>query len=687
VIRLSSSVVVILNGCLTSGALRGADAGRRPLDDARTGEVSPPWLVCALAVGAVGAEPTPVTEIEVVGEQASLEDRSVAQLTVIEVDAQLPGSADVATAVSRAPGTTVLRLGGLGSFASVGIRGSAARQVEVLLDGVPLNPEGGAAVDLSELPLRAFERVEVYRGAAPAELGSAALGGVVNLVTGEGGTTAALSAGSWGSARASLTGGGSLPVGEVWAAADALTTSGRFRYLDDGGTRLVPDDDTLQVRENNDVRQVSAHGRWRVGPEEGLRVTVLDALLLRDQGIAGFTSAPTTEARYRVVRDLLSVEAEGTTGASRLRLRPWGLVRLEALDDPLAELGVGGPEARSDQATVAGLHGYAGWAVAAPLRLDGVVDLRTEQAASSGGAAGTDSRTRQVIRGTAAGLWSPAPGVRLTPAVAVLGLLDAAPLAARTDALVLPRIAGMARSGPVAVTATAGAFARPPDLLELFGDRGAVVGNPALRPERSLQGDLGLAWEHGEARIEAVAFHRRVTDLIALAQTAQGVARPENVELASVTGAEAAADAESDLAWAGTNVTVQRAVDRSSDPTYAGNQLPRVPVVAAGIRMGVTPGPVRAGWDFTWTAGTWLDRANFTQQAPRPLLGVTAAVRDRTGAWWVEVDVRNVADRIVQPALADPLLPASGTVDRPVEDLLGFPLPGRTAWLTVRWTP
>ena len=160
-------------------------------------------------------------EVEVVGQAPDEVSATPAQVTVIPVDERLPASADVATAVARAPGVVVRRLGGLGDLAQVGIRGAGARQSEVLLDGIPLNPEGGSAVDLSELPLRALDRVEVYRGQAPALLGTTALGGAVALWTTDAPVTrVSLGAGSWGTARGDATFGG-----EGWLASFSRVAS------------------------------------------------------------------------------------------------------------------------------------------------------------------------------------------------------------------------------------------------------------------------------------------------------------------------------------------------------------------------------------------------------------------------------------------------------------------------------
>jgi vitamin B12 transporter len=68
--------------------------------------------------------------------------------------------------------------------ADLSIRGSGFEQVLVLVDGVPVNDDQTGHFHLDHaVPLDAVERVEVLRGPASALYGSAAVGGVVNLVT------------------------------------------------------------------------------------------------------------------------------------------------------------------------------------------------------------------------------------------------------------------------------------------------------------------------------------------------------------------------------------------------------------------------------------------------------------------------------------------------------------------------
>lgn len=68
--------------------------------------------------------------------------------------------------------------------ADVSIRGSGFEQVLVMVDGVPVNDDQTGHFHLDHaVPLEAIERIEVLRGPASALYGSAAVGGVINIVT------------------------------------------------------------------------------------------------------------------------------------------------------------------------------------------------------------------------------------------------------------------------------------------------------------------------------------------------------------------------------------------------------------------------------------------------------------------------------------------------------------------------
>ena len=90
-----------------------------------------------------------------------------------------------AEALAAVPGFRLLQAGGLGQQASGFARGANSRQVLVLMNGVPINDpsEPNGAFNFGNELLGDIERIEVVRGPVSSLYGSAAIGGVVNLIT------------------------------------------------------------------------------------------------------------------------------------------------------------------------------------------------------------------------------------------------------------------------------------------------------------------------------------------------------------------------------------------------------------------------------------------------------------------------------------------------------------------------
>lgn len=85
--------------------------------------------------------------------------------------------------LKKVPGVHVREVNGKGQYTTVTIRGSTAAQVGVFVDGVMSNLGGDSAVDISTIPVKNVERIEVYRGYIPARFGGTFIGGVINVVT------------------------------------------------------------------------------------------------------------------------------------------------------------------------------------------------------------------------------------------------------------------------------------------------------------------------------------------------------------------------------------------------------------------------------------------------------------------------------------------------------------------------
>ncbi|KSB90708.1 TonB-dependent receptor [Caulobacter vibrioides] len=104
--------------------------------------------------------------------------------------------------LSRTPGVTVTRNGGVGGTTQLRIRGAETDQTVVLIDGVKLNDPSstGGGYNFATLLAGNINRIEVLRGSQSTLWGSQAIGGVVNMITavptGPLGAQAAVEAGS-----------------------------------------------------------------------------------------------------------------------------------------------------------------------------------------------------------------------------------------------------------------------------------------------------------------------------------------------------------------------------------------------------------------------------------------------------------------------------------------------------------
>lgn len=97
----------------------------------------------------------------------------------------------IAESLRTVPGLRVQQLGGPGSFLSIKTRGLRNEDTAVLIDGLRFRdaaaPQGDASGFLQDLIVTDVSRVEVLRGSGSSLYGSNAIGGVINVVTDEGG--------------------------------------------------------------------------------------------------------------------------------------------------------------------------------------------------------------------------------------------------------------------------------------------------------------------------------------------------------------------------------------------------------------------------------------------------------------------------------------------------------------------
>jgi vitamin B12 transporter len=480
-----------------------------------------------------------------------------------ELEAVGQSSADV---LARIPGVAVQRTGAASELATAAIRGSDSNQVPIYVAGIRVNDDVSGTADLSTVPLWMMDRVEVFRGNAPANADQLGLGGAIFFWPRLPRTTrvgAGAEVGSFG-ARGGFVAGevGNERAGALVAVRhDSADTD--YGYVNDQGLRFDRDDRN-EKRRNADYSATDAWaiGRYRLSRTDTVS-TVVNAYQ-REQGVTGLAVVPAERARGTTRRLLSGISGRfgcpGHEDDCHLDVQASFLGARAVFTDPLLEL----PSLRTSLLANSGKRG--------PVRAG--IDVN---ASSWLGFGGSVSQTLESIDVERLGLPSRegnrsathvAATATVTPLPALhlfgLGALDCQTTSGVDDQFgtvtrkdgdtcgVLEPAGrlgvGYGVSRDVELVANVGHYVRVPTLSELYGSSPLVQGNSSLRPEMGETVDAGVrastSGAAGRYALDAFAFARRADDLVRYRRTSLGSAGPYNVGHARILGVEGAASAE-----------------------------------------------------------------------------------------------------------------------------------------------
>ncbi|MEM6963052.1 MAG: TonB-dependent receptor plug domain-containing protein [Myxococcota bacterium] len=235
---------------------------------------------------------------------------------------EVPAATDVAMATTsevlrQTPGSHVVAVGGMGSGSRLALRGAQFGHTVYMLGDLPLTGPDTGPLDLSLLPLEAFESLEVFRGGAPAWLLSPSIGGVVRLKPRRDYRDYLMLETGWGSfgthrssASAVVWSNRTMVVSSV----GAYGSQNDYPIHYDNGTVFDPSDDESRRRQNAHV--LGGHGLFHSRSELESGGTLEIALLaLSRQG-----GAPGPSAIY--ARHSRRNETQGIGSASLIQ--PFG---------------------------------------------------------------------------------------------------------------------------------------------------------------------------------------------------------------------------------------------------------------------------------------------------------------------------------------------------------------------------
>lgn len=111
-------------------------------------------------------------------------NRQSFNVTAIDAKQLYNSTLDLSSALDRVSGVRVRESGGVGSNFNVSLNGFSGNRIRYFIDGVPMD-NFGSSFQINNIPINIAERLEVYKGVVPIWLGSDALGGAINIVTGD----------------------------------------------------------------------------------------------------------------------------------------------------------------------------------------------------------------------------------------------------------------------------------------------------------------------------------------------------------------------------------------------------------------------------------------------------------------------------------------------------------------------
>ncbi len=591
------------------------------------------------------------------------------------------------------PGANVVSLGGPFDFVSLSLRGVDAENTTVLLGELPLSNRDTGAFDFSQIPISAFGSLEVYRGGAPAWYNNGAIGGVVRLIPREdpsSGVGANLGVGSFGTYRAEVA--GSANRGRVRSFNNFRygRTRGDFPFTNDRCTPFDPTDDIELRRENNDAQQYQGLSFTEVDTRRGnVNVALLGTHV--ERGVPGTGCDPVLQAREARTQFYAgaSYNQTGTHGGGKdyeLQAVGGGGYIRNRFDDPFGEIGIAGPSSSDDRTA----NGYArigtrleasdnvDWTILATAQYDRFVpevepqSVATEPSQRVEGALvlepriyGQRGRTMMELRSS----------IRLGFSQTRVRTSEFGPAVDRTNNTFLPTLRLGAAVGPrpwLTFAASGYTGVRLPTILELFGTRARIKGNPNLEPESGIGGDLSVVMVGSRGVVQGSAEMRGFVsardDIIIARRNSQDQITFQNEDSARSVGAEARFAGELTP-----HLTISSTLTGLVARDQNDKQLPSISPFSSLTRIEGHTRSVARGVDdlvlfaqFFYRAGGFTDPAN---QVPFPdykpfTIGVYALLLDER--LWLAFTVRNLLD------------------DQSF-DVLGYPLPGRNFAATVSY--
>jgi vitamin B12 transporter len=528
-------------------------------------------------------------------------DRLGFTMSVLDAeDLRLRRPVTAAEALRGLGGTFIDEANGPGGPTIVRLRGGEEVFTQVLIDGVPINQNGGFFDMLGFSPGN-LERIEVVRGPQSALYGSSAVSGVVQFLTRRGMAGPPRLFVSGEGTESTTNGGGYRGHAEIAGGSPALRYSAGAGWTYNRGIFDLPND----AKTRDASLRLDAQPSTRFDLTGVFRFTGVDAMLpVRDPGATRVPLDPT--ARNERDRTIAAATARfAQTDRLHHQIRASHYREDFVYDDVRDGVPQGLPffvfdaTFRLDSELRRSALEYAGdYRTGGALSDDLILSwgARIEHEALDDTTSGDFTGKVDLDRGSTAGfaelLVRPMPWLDLL-AGARVDKYDG------LDAAVTPRASAVVRVVPdrFSVRLAAGRAYKAPNLQDQYADNPFIVGNPDLEPETSTSVEAGadVASAGGRVAGSITVFHQRYDDLIRTVPFDETRQQNRNLGASRSRGIEWRLTVEPSATWAfgldGTwlRTRIDDASGLSPEAFPEGEELPFRPSTVAGAWIEIEP--------------------------------------------------------------------------------------------------
>lgn len=599
----------------------------------------------------------------------------------------------------------------MGSYSTLSIRGSNANQVRFFIDGVPINNNMGGEVNLADLPFENLEKIEIYKSGTSAGFSGSAIGGVVNLVTKKGKkdkyTQIKLAGGSFKTIQLSALHKNFYKDLDYTFFVQREKSDQDFIFRNNNGTPILNTFDDFDDERRNawfDRFNFMTNMSYKL---KSTTISFLNDFNYRMHGIPGPGYNQTQKVKRKFLKNTSSLGTE-TKGFWKdfinFQTRLYYTGARDELYDPKQEFSSATPDSRANIQQY-GLH-----------LIPEIYLLKYHQIIRI--LAATERETFQRDkRDTFHEIVEKVPRkfrthslfqiqdefrffkkrLRLIPSIQYERYVDRynedpleKNLANILDGEKTIREFTNYRFGVIGIPyqtkkttlswkLNGSIETRFPDFLELFGERGSIIGNAELEPEKSRNLDTGpvldLEFKNVSLNTSLAFFNKNIENMILFIPNSQFTLRPENVDSARIRGFEFAFQIKLyEKFMFNSNYTYQKAIN-TSEVTYLNNKylaLRPLHEWQTGIHY-YKKDKFETGLRTTFVGAVFKDRTNEYQNYE--------PARWLHNVYFTYYVYKDKIDNVIKEMKVT--LEAKNILDTRAFDIVGYPLPGRSYYATL----